>query len=369
MEGKGEGKDLMLFAKKERLREIFERLKSDYIIIAPKVINGAILYDKVDNFDELPFGYRDYQKAGYYRLEKLDTKEFFTYTHPVNSIKSFIHPPELTFMRMEKKETKVKFSYDLPKGKYAFFDVRACDLKSLKILDEVFMDKNIFPDPYYKSLRDDIFVVAVNCTYATDVCFCDTLSSGPEAKEGFDLCLTEIEEGFLVEVGTERGAKLLEGIYLEEADDDKSSKKQEKINSLKVRKEVLPEDLPQRLYSAMEHPFWDEVAKRCLACANCTQVCPTCFCFDILEVNDIDLNRSCRVRVWDSCFSPSFATLHKFNLRESIMSRYRQWLMHKFAYWIDQFGTFGCVGCGRCVTWCPVGIDLLESVKSLLKEE
>lgn len=357
----------MFFLEKDRLIEVFERLKGDYTVIAPKIEKGAILYQRVSAFEDLPFGYRDHQKPGYYRIEKIDTEKFFTYTHPVNSLKNFLHPPELTLMRIKKGDKRVRFSYDIPRERYAFFDVRACDLKALRILDGVFIEKNNFPDPYYRSLRENIFVVAVNCTYATDVCFCATLSSGPEVKEGFDICLTEIRDGFVVEVGSKKGMELLKDMHLKEANKEQIKEKERRVANLKVREEKLPEDLRDRLYEAMEHPFWDQVAKRCLACTNCTQVCPTCFCFDVLEINDMDLKKSVRMRVWDSCFNPSFATVHKFNIRESIMSRYRQWLMHKFAYWVDQFDTLGCVGCGRCITWCPVGIDVLESVKELLK--
>ncbi|MCB0197785.1 MAG: 4Fe-4S dicluster domain-containing protein, partial [Anaerolineae bacterium] len=122
---------------------------------------------------------------------------------------------------------------------------------------------------------------------------------------------------------------------------------------------------PNLLYQNLEHPRWDHIANRCLSCANCTQVCPTCFCSDVVEVSDLENHKDERLRVWDSCFSLDFSHVHGGNIRPTTRARYRQWLTHKLASWIDQFGTLGCVGCGRCITWCPVGIDLTEEVRAI----
>ncbi|MEJ5338682.1 MAG: 4Fe-4S dicluster domain-containing protein [Aquificaceae bacterium] len=367
MESKGKGRGYLLSL--EGLEELFERLKKAYRVIAPELGEGVIVFSEVDRFERLPLGYRNVEGPGFYALEK--AQGYFTYTHPYNSPRSFLHPPELTLMRVRRENGRLAFETSLPEGKLCLFDVRACDLSALKVLDLVFLHKNPHPDPYYASLRKDLFVVAVNCTYATATCFCTTMGTGPEVKEGYDLLITELREGFLLEAGSERGDKILASVERKiPAEDRHFEEKKERLRKTEDMMKIHfeREGLPQRLYGRMESVYWEHTERRCLACTSCTQACPTCFCFDILEKNDLKLRESQRVRVWDSCFSPSFATVHRFNLRQSVHSRYRQWLMHKFAYWMDQFETFGCVGCGRCITWCPVGIDVREEVRRVVDE-
>jgi len=127
-------------------------------------------------------------------------------------------------------------------------------------------------------------------------------------------------------------------------------------------------DLPELLLDNLDHPQWDEVAERCLSCTNCTMVCPTCFCSDVQDVSSLTGEENERVRVWDSCFNPDFSHVHGGNLRPNIRARYRQWLTHKLGAWHGQFGMSGCVGCGRCITWCPVGIDLTAEVAAIRGE-
>jgi sulfhydrogenase subunit beta (sulfur reductase) len=132
-----------------------------------------------------------------------------------------------------------------------------------------------------------------------------------------------------------------------------------------IVRQLRTDDLPKMLYDNLDHRRWDEVAARCLSCANCTQVCPTCFCTTVEDTSNLKGTAAERTRVWDSCFVLDFSHVHGGNIRPSIRSRYRQWLTHKLGSWFDQFGILGCVGCGRCITWCPVGIDLTEEVKAL----
>jgi sulfhydrogenase subunit beta (sulfur reductase) len=139
-----------------------------------------------------------------------------------------------------------------------------------------------------------------------------------------------------------------------------------------MTKKMKTGDLPGLLYRNSEHPRWAEIAERDLGCGNCTMVCPTCFCnssFDTVSVQAISSNlrefSGVRRRSWDSCFSKNFARVHGGNFRPSRRARYRHWMTHKLAYWIDQFGRPGCVGCGRCITWCPVGIDITRELEEL----
>ena len=128
-------------------------------------------------------------------------------------------------------------------------------------------------------------------------------------------------------------------------------------------------NIKQLLYDNPEHPQWDKVAGRCLSCANCTMACPTCFCSTVEDVSDLTGKHAERWRKWDSCFSLEFSYIHGGHVRQSTKGRYRQWMTHKLASWQDQFGTSGCVGCGRCITWCPVGIDITEEVKAIRADQ
>ncbi|MFN4308786.1 4Fe-4S dicluster domain-containing protein [Sulfurihydrogenibium azorense] len=242
----------------------------------------------------------------------------------------------------------------------AFFDVRKCDLKALSILDDVFINKNNYPDDYYKALRENIFIVAVNCSEVSNVCFCSSMNVDFNNDYMADIVLTELKDGFLLEVKTEKGKRLLEGLVLQEAKEDDIKEKNQVLTQTytKIKKSINKENLKEDLYKKIDHPYWENIGIRCFGCSSCTQVCPTCFCFDIVERNSLDGSYSERVRVYDSCFNPTFATVHKFNLRDKISFRYRHWLLHKMAYWQDQFGDVGCVGCGRCITWCPAKIDI-----------
>ena len=364
MEGKGKGKKVIAYLiGKASIKKLFEAILLDYKVFAPKLKDGFISYDWVRSFADLPLGYRNYEGPGFYSLERVDGG-YFTYTHPIDSFKKLLRPPEEVLMVVRKGENGIVFEESLePLEKVAIFDIRSCDLDAMKVLDKVYMDSN-HPDAHYSVRRKDLFIVGVNCSYATQTCFCSYMSAGPHIREGYDLCLTELEDAFLVEVGTEKGMQVLNTLELVEAKEEHLEKKKELEEEVKrmMQKGVDTHGLKEKLYANMDIENFQDVGKRCLACTSCTQVCPTCFCFDIVEKNSLDGDTSERVRLWDSCFSPSFATVHKYNLRESVASRYRQWMMHKFAYWLDQFGSFGCVGCGRCITWCPVGIDIREEV-------
>ena len=150
-------------------------------------------------------------------------------------------------------------------------------------------------------------------------------------------------------------------------DDDRAGKPTQRWKP-RPRQQVRNIDttgIKELLYQNFEHPRWDNVAGRCLTCANCTMVCPTCFCTTVEDVTDVTGDHAERWRRWDSCFTQSFSYIHGGSVRTSAKSRYRQWMTHKLASWIDQFGSSGCVGCGRCITWCPVGIDITEEVRAI----
>jgi Fe-S-cluster-containing hydrogenase component 2 len=137
-------------------------------------------------------------------------------------------------------------------------------------------------------------------------------------------------------------------------------------NAKSMRRSMHTEGIKELLYSSYDSEHWNRVAERCLSCTNCTMVCPTCFCSNVEDITDLKGGYTERWRVWDSCFTNDFTYIHgNPSIRSSTASKYRHWIVHKLASWIDQFGTSGCVGCGRCITWCPVGIDITEEIASL----
>jgi len=258
--------------------------------------------------------------------------------------------------------------------RYAFLGARPCELSAMAVQDRVFSG-GPYPDPAYGARRERAFVVAVNCTEPGGTCFCASMGTGPRARDGFDLCLTEwiVEKRhcFAVEVGSVRGAELLEELphcALDEADAAEVDQRLAQAAG-RMGRTMDTDGIQALLTHNLEHPRWREVAARCLNCANCTLVCPTCFCHTVEDITDLAGQEAARVRRWDSCFSVDFSYIHGGAVRTSAKARYRQWMTHKLATWFEQFGTSGCVGCGRCITWCPVGIDLTEEVRAIRESE
>ncbi len=255
----------------------------------------------------------------------------------------------------------------------AFIGVRSCELHAIGIQDTVFLGGK-FVDRDYASRRDGAFLVAVNCGEPGANCFCASMDAGPRVRDAHDLALTEILDGehrFLVEVGSERGAEVLAELPTRPASDADVAAAIGVTDDAATRmtKAMPAVDLHALLAGTLEHPRWDDVAARCLSCTNCTLVCPTCFCSSVEDTSDLTGAETARERVWDSCFSLDYSYIHGGSIRASSRSRYRQWLTHKLGTWVDQFGTSGCVGCGRCITWCPVGIDITEEVAALSGKE
>jgi ferredoxin len=182
--------------------------------------------------------------------------------------------------------------------------------------------------------------------------------------------LTELLDGehrFLVRVGSERGAEVMQDITHGEADAADRDAAHALVENARASmgRTLDTEGLKEDILQNLEHPRWDEVADRCLSCGNCTLVCPTCFCVGVEDTADLTGETVERSRVWNSCFSLDHSYVAGGSVRQSGRSRYRQWMTHKLATWHDQFGTSGCVGCGRCIAWCPVGIDITEEAAAV----
>ncbi|MCB0219692.1 MAG: 4Fe-4S dicluster domain-containing protein [Chrysiogenetes bacterium] len=354
----------------------FERLlkvlaADGYELVAPTVADSAIVYDRISGGGELPIGWTDEQEGGRYRLHKRDDEARFGYVVGPQSWKKYLFPPEEKLWSARRTSgggMEVDAAHEAP-PKRALIGVRACELHAIAIQDRVFMGGD-FTDDLYRARRESLFIVAVNCTQAAATCFCVSMNTGPKAESGFDLSLTEVLEGedhyFTLESGSERGHAILGKLGGEAAGDAQlRAAEAARAPASNQQRAMLTEGLPALLMSNYEHKRWDDVAERCLSCANCTMVCPTCFCSTVEDVTDLTGDHAERWRKWDSCFTGDFTYIHGGSVRTSIRSRYRQWMTHKLATWHEQFGSSGCVGCGRCITWCPVGIDLTEEVRAI----
>jgi ferredoxin len=357
------------------LQQMIDALRAGgYRVLGPVLGNGAIVHDDLTSTDQLPAGKTDTQQPGSYRLVTDDSGAWFNFTAGPHSWKRECFPPVTTLWRAERKGagfTLVPEADDEPP--LALVGVRACDVAALQIHDRVLL-QGPHADPVYRRHRERALIVAVNCGKAGQTCFCTSMGTGPEVTNGFDIVLTELVDGgrhcFVAEAGSDRGAAVLGGVTTTPATADDCAAADRVVSEAAAHmgRAVETEGLPERLAANIEHPRWDRVAQRCLTCGNCTMVCPTCFCTTVDDHTDLSGAHASRVRSWDSCFNLDFSYIHGGSVRPSPYARYRQWLTHKFSTWVDQFGSFGCVGCGRCITWCPVGIDVTEEVRAFAGE-
>ena len=345
-----------------------------YTVLGPTVREGAVVPGPVASVDDLPRGCGDVQGPGTYRLRRRDDDAWFGYAADAVSWKSVLFPARELIWRGTATPDGFELAADRTDGglgdpPYAILGIRACDLAAVAIHDRILRDR-AYPDPRYADRRRDTFLITVTCSDPSGTCFCVSMGTGPRADGGFDLALTELvhpEHRFVAIAGTPRGGEVLARLAggppspqdLAAADGVADSA------AARMGRSMETDGIKDLLYDNPEHPRWDDVAGRCLSCGNCTLVCPTCFCTSVEEHTSLTGQDVERWRVWDSCFTSDFSYLHGGSVRGSARSRYRQWMTHKLASWQDQFGSSGCVGCGRCIAWCPVGIDITEEAAAI----
>lgn len=339
-----------------------------YRCIGPQAQDGAILYRDLTYITQLPRGVSEQQTPGSYRLTYTDNPRQFAWANGPQALKPLLFAArESLWHAARDAQGDMQFEAEQIKHKpLAVIGVRACDLAALRLQDAHFLERGE-PDAHYAARRQGLFLVAVNCTHPAATCFCVSTGDGPNAQADCDLVLDELDNGFLLASLSDRGAAIAALLPLSPATAAQNNQAEVQFQAAcSAQKRSLPSrDLRPLLNERLEHSRWEDVAKRCLSCGNCTSVCPTCFCYSEQEQPQLDGSGSTHARAWDSCFTQGHSYIHGITIRADTQLRYRQWLTHKLAAWHDQYGRSGCVGCGRCISWCPVGIDITEEVAAL----
>ncbi len=359
-----------LFFRTDQLQHLLDNLLSKgYTCIGPQVRDDAIIYDAIRSVEQLPQGINDEQQPGSYSLKTSNSSKYFDWANGPQAIKPLMFAPkEKLWSSTQSVEGKIRFSAAEPEAKkLAVIGARACDIAALKLHDQHFLQQQ-FVDPYYKAQRENLLIIAVNCGRPAETCFCHSTGDGPFVNDGADIVLTELQHGFLIGAQTGQGKNILAGLSLEKFTEQQLAESELiKVNASRQKRQLPKLDIRSRLFDELNNEDWHAIAAKCLSCGNCTSVCPSCFCFSENDVPELDAKSSAHYREWDSCFSQGHSYIHGITIRSQTSQRYRQWLTHKFSSWHEQYGRSGCVGCGRCISWCPVGIDVTESVAQIVE--
>ena len=355
---------------KAHLHSLFEALhRQGYKIIGPTVRDGTIVFDTVSAPSELTRSVIDLQQSGRYTLVEDKSNRYFSWNTGPQALKPLLFKPRQTLWTCSDNDGQLQFkpaTQDVEP--IAVIGVRACDLAALALHDQHFLH-GAYIDDFYQQRRKNILLIAVNCSRSNDQCFCVSTGDGPEVTFYYDMLLDELDDGFVVQSGSEHGLEIIRQLKLNPA--TQTQEQTAKRQTSKAKREQGNRKLPEldeliKLVDNLKKKDWQDIAERCLACGTCTPVCPTCFCSAQESDPDLFQSNSEQVRVWDSCFSEEHGHIFGKNYRPDIRERYRQWVLHKLVFWHQQYGRSGCVGCGRCSTWCPVAIDLVDEASSLV---
>ena len=345
-------------------------LSNGYEVYGPQVKEDAIVFDVLHSASQFPQFYGDEQRAGQYRLNKNNNQRWFAWANTAQGIKPLLFSPSEQLWTATSHDGAIEFkATDSSYKPKAIIGVRNCDLVGLSLQDQHFLGQETI-DPYYKARREQLLLIAVNCTHPSQSCFCDATGDGPIVKAGYDIVLDELDDAFAIKAASESGEVILDALPLTASHptyDQQVAKQHDTVKNMSSA-DLPAINIQQALQKNADSAHWDEWTKKCLACGNCTAVCPSCFCYSEHDVPALDGNSSQHIRQWDSCFNQSHSYIHGIVIRSEIKFRYRQWLTHKFSFWHDQYGRSGCSGCGRCITWCPVGIDVREAISEVCND-
>jgi NAD-dependent dihydropyrimidine dehydrogenase PreA subunit len=252
--------------------------------------------------------------------------------------------------------------------KRVILGARPCDIQAVLLIDQVFSGKE-YTDVYYVNKRKATTIIGMGCDHPLSTCFCSSMKGGPFSREGSDLFLIDLGEAYLVELLTGKGTAFQNNKFLKEANTKEinSAKEIEEKASKKTDDSLSVVGIEKRLDQMVENPFWERVQEKCIGCRVCTYLCPTCHCFDIAD--EVLTNKGQRVRNWDSCLSSLYSQeTSGHNPRPTNRERTRQRIMHKFNYFPKNFDRIACVGCGRCILYCPVNFDIRQAIREIHKE-
>jgi sulfhydrogenase subunit beta (sulfur reductase) len=314
-----------------------ELKKEGFLIYAPIDKNGETIFDILDDESE----------------KKLK----LTYSTTILPPQKIIFSSRQILFNF--KNNKITISKE--RKKVIIFGVHLNDIHAFLLLDDIF--KKPLQDDYYSNKRKNTFIIGINQP-PTPNHF--QRAMGLDIHRGYDLFFNEIKDGYLINIGTEQGKRLLTaGLHLFQKSDWEEDVAKPLLDPLLSK----PQLLSQAVEKGKNSKLWSELAEICFGCGNCTYVCPLCYCYEVEDELEINLKNGCRIRRWDSCLSPDFAIIAGgINFRKTLAERLYNWYHHKFVRMFQEYGKPGCVGCGRCITYCPAGINLYKNLKRLVDE-
>lgn len=333
---------------KKDMDKFFKKLSEECRIVGPVRKGSEFIFREVKTADELCLDY------------------ISTILPP----KKFFHSPRETLFLFT-KEDGFTFQEAKIEEKIILFGIHPCDVNAILRLDKIFSED--FEDPYYLGRRKNTIIVALNCIEPRENCFCSSMGTGPYLEKGYDILLTDIGEKYLVEIGSDVGKSILNGLKLKEARENDFTEKNRrlKIAKGKIKKFVDATNLAEIARANMNNKIWADLAEKgiersfpCLSCGLCSLVCPTCYCYEVYDLIDISLKKGERRRELDSCQLLEYGEVAGGNFRKDRKNRIRHWMMCKFGAAAGGISS-SCVGCGRCIKACPAGIDITKIVRKI----
>jgi len=336
---------LALILKKDKFSEFLKALLKEYDVVAPVKEGDLINFKVVDKFDNLVM---DYPKT-------------------VKSPKEFLFPQTelLCSYKFNGKDVDI-VTEDIKDRKRVLVGIHPCDVKAILILDKLF-DWD-YRDEHYFARRENTLLISLTCQSPDWSCFCTSIEGSPHGKEGTDVHITDMGDSYYVETKSPKGEALIKGqssLFSEASEEDKKKVEDlEKQVTAKLPGKIDTGKIKENLDHVFEHKVWDTVSAKCVHCGACAYLCPTCHCFDITDEGNYEEGK--KFRCWDACMAGHFTRMAGgHNPRNAVKTRYRQRIYHKFNYYKKNFDTIACVGCGRCITECPTGMDLVKTLQTL----